>query len=310
MGIISEGVHYERLERSPIRTSGDYHHHCNLPVFDSALSLEVKKLNDDLYVLFGMGGNVAVLNTDEGTVIVDTMTFQLQGSRIRQVAEELTGKPVIAIINSHYHLDHTHGNPAFDPGVRVISTERTLHHLKQTDMEFFSEALHTLPNETFSESYRVSFGNKHLQLLSPGRGHTDGDLVVLFEEERVIHMGDLLFNGHYPNIDLEAGGSVMEWTDTLENTLLLSFDVVIPGHGPVTDRAGIKQFQRFMTQLTDIGKQSAKDSMSLESVLATEALTEDATYEEIKMVVPIGLNREFVLTRAWEEANGKFTVRQ
>jgi cyclase len=279
-------------------------------LFTAVRSLEVEKLSDDLHVLFGMGGNVAVLNTADGAVIVDTMTFEMQGDRIKEVAMELTGKPVIAVINSHYHLDHTHGNPAFDPGVRVVSTERTLHHLKQLDSEHFADAPHTMPNETFSGVHRLVFGDKHLQLVSPGLGHTDGDLVVVFEEEGVIHMGDLLFNGHYPNIDLEAGGSVKAWPATLERTLQLTFDRVIPGHGPVTDRAGIRQFQRFMAQLGQIGQASVDNSMSLEETLKTDLLTEDAGYEEIKMVVPIGLDRPFVITRAWEEANGKITPRK
>ena len=278
-------------------------------VFMSVRSLEVESLSDDLHVLFGMGGNVAVLNTQEGTVIVDTMTFQLQGNRIKELAMKLTGKPVIAVINSHYHLDHTHGNPAFDPGVKVISTARTLHHLEKTDGEYFAEAPHTLPNETFSGIHRLEFGDKHLLLVSPGFGHTDGDLVVVFEEERVIHMGDLLFNGHYPNIDLEAGGSVKAWPATLDRTLELDFDRAIPGHGLVTDRAGVKQFQRFMVQLADIGRNSVDNGLDLRQTLKTAALTEDATYEEIKMIVPIGLDRSFVITRAWEEANGKITPR-
>lgn len=278
-------------------------------VFMSVRSLEVESLSDDLHVLFGMGGNVAVLNTQEGTVIVDTMTFQLQGDRIKELAMKLTGKPVIAVINSHYHLDHTHGNLAFDPGVKVISTARTLHHLEKTDGEYFAEAPHTLPNETFSGIHRLEFGDKHLLLVSPGLGHTDGDLVVVFEEERVIHMGDLLFNGHYPNIDLEAGGSVKAWPATLDRTLELDFDRAIPGHGLVTDRAGVKQFQRFMVQLADIGRNSVDNGLDLRQTLKTAALTEDATYEEIKMIVPIGLDRSFVITRAWEEANGKITPR-
>ncbi|MFT7685451.1 MAG: cyclase [Candidatus Azotimanducaceae bacterium] len=278
-------------------------------VFMSVRSLEVETLSEDLHVLFGMGGNVAVLNTQDGTVIVDTMTFQLQGDRIKKIAMELTGKPVIAVINSHYHLDHTHGNPAFDPGVRVVSTKRTLHHLKQTDSEFFADAPHTLPNETFSGVRRLDFGDKHIQLVSPGLGHTDGDLVVVFEEERVIHMGDLLFNGHYPNIDLEAGGSIKAWPATLDQAMELDFDRVIPGHGAVTDRAGIKQFQRFMLQLAQIGQNSVDKKLDLLQTLESANLTEDAAYEEIKMIVPIGLDRPFVITRAWEEANGKITPR-
>ena len=277
---------------------------CGGYLLSEVRSLKVETVSEDLHVLFGLGGNVAVLDTQEGTVIVDTMTFQLQGDRIKQIAMELTGKPIIAVINSHYHLDHTHGNPAFDPGVKVVSTVRTLHHLQQTDNDFFADAPYALPNETFSDVHRLDFGDKHLLLVSPGLGHTDGDLVVVFEEERVIHMGDLLFNNHYPNIDLEAGGSVKAWPATLDRVLELDFDRVIPGHGAVTDRAGIQQFQRFMLQLAQIGQDSANKQLGLEETLNTTALTEDAAYQEIAMVVPIGLNRSFVITRAWEEANG------
>ena len=114
---------------------------CGGYLLSEVRSLKVETVSEDLHVLFGLGGNVAVLDTQEGTVIVDTMTFQLQGDRIKQIAMELTGKPIIAVINSHYHLDHTHGNPAFDPGVKVVSTVRTLHHLQQTDSDFFADAL-------------------------------------------------------------------------------------------------------------------------------------------------------------------------
>ncbi len=279
-------------------------------VFVSIRSLDVEQISDDLYVLYGLGGNVAVLDTDEGTVIVDTMTLAYQGGQIKAKAEALTGKPVIAIINSHYHLDHTHGNPAFEAGTRVISTERTLHHLKETDLAYFEgEASKLLPNETFTENHRLTFGNKSLTLVSPGRGHTDGDLVVIFEEDKVVHMGDLLFNHHYPNIDLEAGGTVRGWPATLDAVLKLPFDKVIPGHGAVTDRAGILKFKAFMQQLSDIGEASVKEGISLEETIKTPLFTEDAGYEEIKLIIPIGLTREFVLQRAWEEANDAVTVR-
>jgi cyclase len=279
-------------------------------VFLQIRGLRVEKIDDDLHVLFGLGGNVAVLNTDEGTVIVDTMTLQYQGDRIRQVATELTGKPVVAIINSHYHLDHTHGNPAFDAGTRVIATERTLQHLLHSDAEYFSgEAAAFLPNETFVDDVRLNFGNKTLRLLSLGRGHTDGDLVVLFEQERVIHMGDLFFHQLYPNIDLEAGGSVREWPTTLERAMKLPFDAVIPGHGEVTDIQGMRKFQAFMQQLSEIGAEAATNGVSLTETKKSSSLTADDGFGEIRMLVPVGIDREFVLQRAWEEATGTVEAR-
>lgn len=279
-------------------------------VFSQVRALEVKQITNDLYVIYGMGGNVAVLDTMEGTVIVDTMTLKYQGDRIKEEAMALTGKPITLIINTHYHLDHTHGNPAFDAGTRVVSTQRTLHHLKVTDSEYFSgEASELMPNETFVTDKVISMGNKTLKLMYPGRGHTDGDLVVLFEEDRTLHTGDLFFFQHYPNIDLEGGGSVVEWGDTIDRILEIPFLTVIPGHGNITERGNLEQFQKFIRQLASIGKDAAENGISLEETIATDKLTEDAHYEPIKMIIDIGLTREFVLQRAWEEANNAFERR-
>ena len=279
-------------------------------IFSQVRALEVEQITNDLYVINGLGGNVAVLDTDEGTVIVDTMTLKYQGDRIKEEAMALTGKPVTLIINTHYHLDHTHGNPAFDAGTRIVSTKRTLHHIKETDSEYFSgEASQLMPNETFVSDKVISMGNKTLKLMYPGRGHTDGDLVVLFEEDKTLHAGDLFWYRHYPSIDLEGGGSVMEWGDTIDKILEVPFLTVIPGHGNITERVNLKQFQLLVRQLASIGKQAAENGTSLEETIATDKLTADDGYEPLKMILDIGLSREFVLQRAWEEANVAFERR-
>lgn len=277
-------------------------------VYVELTSLDVERLSDDLYVLRGLGGNTAVLRTDAGSVIVDTMTFPLQGERIREMARELTGADAVLLINTHYHLDHTHGNPAFEPGTRVLSTERTLSHLKALDADFWSgDAAALLPNETFSDRQVLDIGGKTVELVHPGPGHTDGDLVVVFSDERVVHMGDLFFHRLYPNIDLEAGGSAQSWPATIDRVSALGFDRVIPGHGATTDRAGLAQFREFMVQLGEIGRRAAESGASLEDTLQSDELTTDAGYGEIRMIIPVGLNREFVLQRTWEESTGNFT---
>jgi glyoxylase-like metal-dependent hydrolase (beta-lactamase superfamily II) len=128
--------------------------------------------------------------------------------------------------------------------------------------------------------------------------------VVLFVEDRVVHMGDLFFNGRYPNIDLEAGGSVREWAATLDRVFELDFDTVIPGHGPVTDRDGLREFQHFIRQLAELGAQAARAGLSLEETQARALLDADAGYEVIAIPFVLRLDREFVIRRAWEEATG------
>lgn len=276
-------------------------------VFLQLRTIEVERLSDDLWVLRGLGGNTAVLRTDAGAVVVDTMLLPLQGRRIRLLARALTGADTTLVINTHYHLDHTHGNPAFDAGTRVLSTERTLSHLRALDADFWQgDAASLLPNETFSDRRTLSIGGKTIELIHPGAGHTDGDLVVLFRDEGVLHTGDLMFNHYYPNIDLEAGGSVQQWVTTLENVLRLDFTRVIPGHGETTDRAGLRQFLAFIAQLAEIGNSAAENNLSLEQTLATDQLTADEGYRRNRVIVPLPMDRDFVITRAWEESTGNF----
>ena len=275
----------------------------------SIRSISVEQVSPDLHVLFGVGSNTTVLNTDVGAVVIDSMTFPMQGALIRRMAEELTGKPVVLLINTHYHLDHTHGNPAFQEGTRVVSTERTLSHLKALDASFWEgDRAKLLPNDTFDDELKIELGNKTITLKTLGRGHTDGDLVAVIEEEKTIVMGDLFFNQHYPNIDLEAGGSVQEWPATLDAAFALEFETVVPGHGLITDRLGMRDFQRFMGQLATIGQMAVIDETPLEEALNSDQLNADNGYTEVTLAgISIGLNREFVLRRAWQESTGNFT---
>ena len=274
-------------------------------VFYDIRSMTVVRVTDDLYMIKGLGGNVAVLKTGAGTVVVDTMTFAMQGSRIRHLAEALTGESIVLVVNTHYHSDHTHGNPGFLPGTQVVSTTRTLEHLHDVDGSYWrGDAAALLPNHTFDHDLEIQLGAKHIELLHPGRGHTDGDLVVHFVEDDAVHTGDLFFNRLYPNIDLEAGGSVREWGDTLDNVLALSFTHVIPGHGELSDRDGLVQFQRYMRQLAAVGANAKARGLTLEATIRSAQLTEDAGYSPIAIPLVMKLDREFDIRRSWEEATG------
>lgn len=261
-------------------------------------NLQAEAVAEDVWVLFGFGGNVTLVRTGEGAVLVDSMMRRATGNRLRKRAEQLAGEPVRMVINTHYHFDHTHGNPSFAGDARIVSTRRTLEHLQQLDGGYLEKRA-GLPNDTFAgEIHRLQVGDKSLLLFHPGRGHTDGDLVVLLENEGIVSMGDLLFNGYYPFIDLEAGGSVQGWGRALERVMELDFETVVPGHGPVTDAEGLRNFQRFMENLAEVGRTAKANGQSLEAMLQDNKLTEG---EELARVLGMGPDREDVLERAWEE---------
>jgi glyoxylase-like metal-dependent hydrolase (beta-lactamase superfamily II) len=180
------------------------------------------------------------------------------------------------------------------------------------DPDYWSGAnAETLPNDTFDAEHELRIGGKTIRALHLGRGHTGGDLVVLFVEDRVLHLGDLFVNGRYPNIDLDAGGSVAAWIETLDRALALDFDRAIPGHGPVADREGIRTFQAFLREVWQLARQAASEGLSLERTqeLARRTLRGDAGFEVPTIPRLLGLDRDFVVRRAFEEAKGAVGTR-
>jgi glyoxylase-like metal-dependent hydrolase (beta-lactamase superfamily II) len=274
-------------------------------VYSEIMTLGTEKVTEDVSVIRGLGGNVGVLRTETGVVVVDTMTFVAQGRQIRKLAEEIGGGGIKAIINTHYHRDHTHGNPAFAAGAKVVATRRTLDYLRFFDADYWQgDHADTLPNITFDDDHELRIGGKTIRLYDRGRGHTGGDLVVLFKEDRVLHAGDLFFNGRYPNIDLEAGGSVQAWIQTLDRVLEIDFERVIPGHGATTDREGLLAFQRFLKDLWAQASSAASAGKGLKETLASVDLVHDDGYAVTSIPFLVKLDRDFVVRRAWEEASG------
>src|SRR5262249_18459866 len=155
-------------------------------------------------------------------------------------------------------------------------------HLLDRDAKFWEgDAQKLLPNETFDHEHEMRIGNKTLRLVHAGRGHTDGDLVVLFVEDRVLMTGDLVWNHCYPNIDLEAGASVAEGGGPLDRIGHLDYDRVIPGHGPVMSRDGVREFQGFIRQLWQLADAAAQAHTSLTAFQRDAPLTTDAGFEKI-----------------------------
>lgn len=269
----------------------------------SALKLETP--TQDVAVLSGFGGNVAVLRTERGPVIVDTMTFRLQGDRLRERAEAFAGGAVVKVINTHYHLDHTHGNPAFPAGTEIIATKATRAYLREYDSGYWEGDDEVfLPTKTFKSRHEFTLGGKTVRVLHLGSGHTGGDAVVQFVEDRVLHFGDLFFNRLYPSVDLEAGGSLRAWIETLDRVLELDFEHAIPGHGAVGTRGDVLQFQALLRELVVVGERAAAEQWSLRETLAKTELSEDEGYETIGVPGLVYLDRDSVIRRAWEEATG------
>jgi cyclase len=209
--------------------------------------LTVNKVHDDLYEIEGDGGNVAVLVTTEGLILVDDK-FEYDHDAILAQIKTFSPLPVKYIINTHYHQDHSGGNAKFLPTADIISTQNARTNILEHKQSNVSGSPVAPARIVFTDETAIFLGGKEVRAKYFGRGHTNGDAVVYFPQDKTIHTGDLMA-GNSPLIDYNGGGSLAEWATTLDAAMQLDFDTVIPGHGAVTNRAGLTTYRNNVEKL-------------------------------------------------------------
>ncbi len=201
--------------------------------------LTINKVKDDLYNIEGDGGNVAVYVTGDGVILVDDKFDQDHEGIVAKV-KSVTDQPVKYVLSTHHHADHSGGNAKFLPTAEIISTANARANIvehKQSNAPPGVEPARVV----FTEECSVFLGGKEARSRHFGRG-------VYFPALRTIHTGDMMA-GVTPLIDYSGGGSVVEWTKTLDAAMKLDFDTVIPGHGPVTTKAGLLTYRNNIEKL-------------------------------------------------------------
>jgi glyoxylase-like metal-dependent hydrolase (beta-lactamase superfamily II) len=179
--------------------------------------LTLEKVKDNLYVIIGDGGNVAVYVTDDGVILVDDK-FERDAADIMAKVKSLTDKPVKYVLNTHQHGDHTGGNQKLlDASAEIISQKNARANMVATKMP-------GAPHVSFTDETEVFLGGHEVRAHYYGRGHTNGDAMIYFPELKVIHTGDLFTNGA-PFIDYSANASAVEWPKTIDNVLKSDWDV-------------------------------------------------------------------------------------
>jgi cyclase len=234
------------------------------------LRSETVKIDDHFYVVLGGGGNTAVLISNDGVLVVDPK-FLCPGRELVKTIRSITDKPVRVIINTHYHSDHTHGNANYPPGIDIIAQRRTRAHLLQLDGSFWQvePAWSALPNDLVDDEKQLQFGDETVRVIYPGRGHTDGDVVVYFTKRRILHTGDFFLHNLYPFMDPRGGGSVRQWVSSLDTVLALrDVQQYIPGHGPISTRADVERFQGYLRTLVSQVEDRVGGGESLSAIQA------------------------------------------
>lgn len=209
----------------------------------SKVEVTAQKAAGDVYMLTGAGGNIGVLATDSGLLLVDDQ-FQPLAEKIEKAMKSLTSHELKYVVNTHYHGDHTGSNSYFAHKAPIFSHQNVRERL-QGDEEYNPKSL---PVVTFQDGVNIHLANEEIQISHLPSGHTDGDSIVYFKKSNVLHTGDLFFQGRFPYIDLAGGGTVKGYLTNV-NYMLKSFPedvVIIPGHGELTNMAELKQFSAML----------------------------------------------------------------
>lgn len=248
-GIVMAQLHRSHIKRRRLVQAGN----AGLLLFVGCLAytqtratpeLKVIKLHENLYEIEGDGGNVTVRVTDEGVILGDVKHERDHDALVAAI-KSVTPQPVKYIFNTHYHDDHSGGNAKFLPTAEIISTPNTRAHLLE---HIRPNIRQEIPNNqpgrvVFTDETSVFLGGVEVRAGYFGRGHTDGDAVIYFPDLRTVQMGDMM-SGTSPGVDYNGGGSLLELPKTLDKVLAsYDFDTVIPGHGPVTNRAALVAYR-------------------------------------------------------------------
>ncbi|EDP97435.1 MBL fold metallo-hydrolase [Kordia algicida OT-1] len=252
------------------------------------IQIKVHKVTDHVYMLIGQGGNIAISVGEDGVFMIDDQFAHLTPKILEAIAT-VTDKPVKFLINTHWHGDHTGGNENMNKEGAVIVAHENVRK-RMSVAQFNKDRNRTtpaspkgaLPVVTFSKDVSFHFNDEDIFIFHVHEAHTDGDAMVYFTKSNVLHMGDTYFQGKYPYIDLNSGGSTQGYIAAIKKALLLINDdtKVIPGHRSLSTKA---ELQAYLEMLERIEKKIITEinaGKTEEEVTKNTALTKK--YDDLK----------------------------
>jgi cyclase len=245
----------------------------------SKVEIKVTKVSGNVYMLEGQGGNIAASVGEDGIVIVDD-EFAPLAEKIQAALRNLgiTDKPVRFVLNTHFHGDHTGGNLAFAAeGATIIAQENVRKRLATGGPGGNGGSIKTdnppqpnqaLPIITFERDVTVHLNGEDIRALHFPAGHTDGDSIIFFPKNNVVHMGDDFVRYGFPFVDVASGGTVQGMADACEKVAAeLPADVkVIPGHGALSGLDDVRAFAKMLRETTAVVQKALAQHQTLEQM--------------------------------------------
>jgi len=228
------------------------------------VTIETVKITDQIYMLKGRGGNIGLFVGEDAVLMIDDQFAPLT-PKILKAIKTITTKNVDYLINTHWHGDHTGGNQNMAKEGALIFAQNNVRERLSKESVRRGEKVPPAPKDalpivTFGSDMNLHINNETVLATHIHNAHTDGDALIYFMNNNVLHTGDSYFHKKFPYIDLSSGGSVQGYIEGLNKMIRLIDDEtqIIPGHGSVSNK---KELQAYIIMLTTITK-NIQDEMS------------------------------------------------
>ncbi len=249
---------------------------------DKPVEFNTFQLSDTVYMLRGRGGNIGISDGEDGLFIIDDQVRPVT-KELLQAIRKISGKSIKIVVNTHYHYDHVGGNEAIGgAGAMIIAHDNIRKRMTTEQVSIFMNettppyAKDALPLVTFNDRMSLHMNGETATAYHVAHGHTDGDSIIHFPLSNVIHMGDMFFNGLYPYVDLDAGGSIQGLVAACDLALSLADDStrIIPGHGPLAVTDDLRNYRDYLVQAIANVQELVDQDMTLEQAVAAKPTAE------------------------------------
>lgn len=271
------------------------------------------KIADNVYSYVGVkngspknsyGANAGIIIGTDGIIVIDTLISSKEAKRFIKDIRAVTDKPVKWVVNTHYHLDHAFGNAEFVKlGATVISHENCKRNLTDRGEAALKNAGNygltkedmegteiSYPGITFPYRMELDTGNQIVQLLYTGPSHTDGSVMVYLPGSGILFSGDILFTDYHPFL---AEGDIGGWTKVLDHILTMDVRKIIPGHGPLSEKADIIDMKQYLIAFDKKAKELA--SKSTDAKYITDEIVKSLPYRpEGQGLIPANIQMKYI----------------
>lgn len=246
------------------------------------VKIQTTHLSGGVYMLSGRGGNIGLSVGEDGVFLIDDQYAPLT-AKIKTAIAKITDKPIVFVVNTHWHGDHTGGNENLGKAGAIIVAHENVR--KRMSADQFNEVFNrttaaspkgALPIVTFTDEMTFFWNGDDINIFHVDPAHTDGDVIIYFTKTNVVHMGDTYFNGMYPYIDVSAGGSINGVIRAVNGVISKIDDntKIIPGHGPLSHKSELVEYKTVLDNIRNRVVKLIKAGKSKTEVIAAKPTKE------------------------------------